>query len=222
MVDFTARDPKGFFEDRTDCDILRDIFRQVLLAWAESRAEMTDALYPDDIVHYFFPQVLRAKVDLRLYGIAPLSPNVTVTLEPNKPKTAHHALIKLPHAMLTASAVRTAEKVVRPAGFRNKYSRLQSRFVVDEISNTLRFSDEVTPDEAFVYAIVIHGPQRGDRHSNGFVHIVFLDSDGVYLAERMKLEEMYPDVLEEIAGVEQVADNVTVTARARQQQAPNH
>gem|GEM_PF-1916221 len=189
---------------------------QVLIAWIESLVEMTNGLYLDDIIRYLFPQVLRAKIDLRLFALAPLTPILGVTLEPNKTATAHHALIKLPYAMITASAVRGAEKVVRPAGFRNNYVRLQSQFVIDDKTNTLRFSDEVTPDEAFVYAIVIHGPKQGDRYRNGFVHIVFLDADGVYLPGRIKLEERFPEVLEEISGVEQIKDNVTVPARTRQ------
>tara|TARA_Y100000780_G_scaffold193879_1_gene182957 strand:- start:1440 stop:1994 length:555 start_codon:yes stop_codon:yes gene_type:complete len=179
---------------------------------------MTNGLYLDDIIRYLFPQVLRAKIDLRLFALAPLTPILGVTLEPNKTATAHHALIKLPYAMITASAVRGAEKVVRPAGFRNNYVCLQSQFVIDDKTNTFRFSDEVTPDEAFVYAIVIHGPKQGDRYRNGFVHIVFLDADGVYLPGRIKLEERFPEVLEEISGVEQIKDNVTVPARTRQQQ----
>ena len=217
-VVFSARDPIGFFEERTDSTILRSIYRQVLIAWIESLVEMTNGLYLDDIIRYLFPQVLRAKIDLRLFALAPLTPILGVTLEPNKTATAHHALIKLPYAMITASAVRGAEKVVRPAGFRNNYVRLQSQFVIDDKTNTLRFSDEVTPDEAFVYAIVIHGPKQGDRYRNGFVHIVFLDADGVYLPGRIKLEERFPEVLEEISGVEQIKDNVTVPARTRQQQ----
>ena len=179
---------------------------------------MTNGLYLDDIIRYLFPQVLRAKIDLRLFALAPLTPILGVTLEPNKTATAHHALIKLPYAMITASAVRGAEKVVRPAGFRNNYVRLQSQFVIDDKTNTLRFSDEVSLDEAFVYAIVIYGPKQGDRYRNGFVHIVFLDADGVYLPGRIKLEERFPEVLEEISGVEQIKDNVTVPARTRQQQ----
>ena len=217
-VVFSARDPIGFFEERTDSTILRSIYRQVPIAWIESLVEMTNGLYLDDIIRYLFPQVLRAKIDLRLFALAPLTPILGVTLEPNKTATAHHALIKLPYAMITASAVRGAEKVVRPAGFRNNYVRLQSQFVIDDKTNTLRFSDEVTPDEAFVYAIVIHGPKQGDRYRNGFVHIVFLDADGVYLPGRIKLEERFPEVLEEISGVEQIKDNVTVPARTRQQQ----
>jgi len=217
-VVFSARDPIGFFEERTDSTILRSIYRQLLIAWIESLVEMTNGLYLDDIIRYLFPQVLRAKIDLRLFALAPLTPILGVTLEPNKTATAHHALIKLPYAMITASAVRGAEKVVRPAGFRNNYVRLQSRFVIDDKTNTLGFSDEVTPDEAFVYAIVIHGPKQGDRYRNGFVHIVFLDADGVYLPGRIKLEERFPEVLEEISGVEQIKDNVTVPARTRQQQ----
>lgn len=217
-VVFSARDPIGFFEERTDSTILRSIYRQLLIAWIESLVEMTNGLYLDDIIRYLFPQVLRAKIDLRLFALAPLTPILGVTLEPNKTATAHHALIKLPYAMITASAVRGAEKVVRPAGFRNNYVRLQSQFVIDDKTNTLRFSDEVTPDEAFVYAIVIHGPKQGDRYRNGFVHIVFLDADGVYLPGRIKLEERFPEVLEEISGVEQIKDNVTVPARTRQQQ----
>ena len=215
---FSARDPIGFFEERTDSTILRSIYRQVLIAWIESLVEMTNGLYLDDIIRYLFPQVLRAKIDLRLFALAPLTPILGVTLEPNKTATAHHALIKLPYAMITASAVRGAEKVVRPAGFRNNYVRLQSQFVIDDKTNTLGFSDEVTPDEAFVYAIVIHGPKQGDRYRNGFVHIVFLDADGVYLPGRIKLEERFPEVLEEISEVEQIKDNVTVPARTRQQQ----
>ena len=191
---------------------------QVLIAWIESLVEMTNGLYLDDIIRYLFPQVLRAKIDLRLFALAPLTPILGVTLEPNKTATAHHALIKLPYAMITASAVRGAEKVVRPAGFRNNYVCLQSQFVIDDKTNTFRFSDEVTPDEAFVYAIVIHGPKQGDRYRNGFVHIVFLDADGVYLPGRIKLEERFPEVLEEISRVEQIKDNVTVPARTRQQQ----
>ena len=190
---FSARDPIGFFEERTDSTILRSIYRQVLIAWIESLVEMTNGLYLDDIIRYLFPQVLRAKIDLRLFALAPLTPILGVTLEPNKTATAHHALIKLPYAMITASAVRGAEKVVRPAGFRNNYVCLQSRFVIDDKTNTFRFSDEVTPDEAFVYAIVIHGPKQGDRYRNGFVHIVFLDADGVYLPGRIKLEERFPE-----------------------------
>ena len=217
-VVFSARDPIGFFEERTDSTILRSIYRQLLIAWIESLVEMTNGLYLDDIIRYLFPQVLRAKIDLRLFALAPLTPILGVTLEPNKTATAHHALIKLPYAMITASAVRGAEKVVRPAGFRNNYVRLQSQFVIDDKTNTLGFSDEVTPDEAFVYAIVIHGPKQGDRYRNGFVHIVFLDADGVYLPGRIKLEERFPEVLEEISGVEQIKDNVTVPARTRQQQ----
>ena len=217
-VVFSARDPIGFFEERTDSTILRSIYRQLLIAWIESLVEMTNGLYLDDIIRYLFPQALRAKIDLRLFALAPLTPILGVTLEPNKTATAHHALIKLPYAMITASAVRGAEKVVRPAGFRNNYVRLQSQFVIDDKTNTLGFSDEVTPDEAFVYAIVIHGPKQGDRYRNGFVHIVFLDADGVYLPGRIKLEERFPEVLEEISGVEQIKDNVTVPARTRQQQ----
>ena len=197
---FSARDPIGFFEERTDSTILRSIYRQVLIAWIESLVEMTNGLYLDDIIRYLFPQVLRAKIDLRLFALAPLTPILGVTIEPNKTATAHHALIKLPYAMITASAVRGAEKVVRPAGLRNNYVCLQSQFVIDDKTNTFRFSDEVTPDEAFVYAIVIHGPKQGDRYRNGFVHIVFLDADGVYLPGRIKLEERFPEVLEEISG----------------------
>ena len=71
---FSARDPIGFFEERTDSTILRSIYRQVLIVWIESLVEMTNGLYLDDIIRYLFPQVLRAKIDLRLFALAPLTP----------------------------------------------------------------------------------------------------------------------------------------------------
>lgn len=212
-MNFSARDPKGFFEERTDPEVERNIVRRVLTGWGQTKTEMEDGSYPHDIIRYLFPQVRRGKVDallLGIVGIPHLSATVDITLAPNKNASAHHALISLPHARLTASAVRTPNTLVRPAGFRNNYIRLQPGFEHDEKHNKLMIPEEVSLEETIVYGVIIHGPTQGDLYRCGFVHIVFLDADGVYLEERIKLEEKYPDVINEFIGAEQVPDTAKV------------
>ncbi|MBI4305013.1 MAG: hypothetical protein HY678_01715 [Chloroflexi bacterium] len=150
-------------------------------------------------------------MDTFLASFFPTGTDVITSIQPNAARNAYHTLLQLPHAMLTASAVRTPRDVVRRAAFRNQYAQLQSRFVIDEITNDLHLEDDVDPLQAVVYAMVIHGPASWKaRYANGFVHIVFLDNEGKYLDGRIRLEQEFPDVLAELAGIEQISDTAQV------------
>lgn len=198
-------DPKALWEERVSPDFEKDVFKRVLTAYRAARGDVLGGDYPKEVAHDLFPQALKAKIDTLLKGIPPSLANATI--RPNKSKNAYHVLIGMRHTMATASAVRTPSTKVRSAQYRNSYLALQSRFIIDPYDRLILVGDDMPAADTDLFAAVIHGPQLGNRYYNGFVHIVFLDRDGNYLDQRVRLEAKYPEVIEASEGVERIADS---------------
>ena len=212
-------DPPRKFIERIPDALMDDIFRLVLVAWKEAKEDVERGTYVDEIVHDLFPHVLRAKVDSQLGMLSGRHPRVQISMRPNNRNNSYHCLIESNGVLLTASAVRSPTEVARPADFRNNYAQLQGQFILDDEADEWKIPTSEYDAASPVYAIILHGPDVGDRFRNGFVHIVFLDQDGVYLENRIRLELRYPAVVSESAGIETIEDRVTATPKVLKSEA---
>ena len=202
-------------QTKTDRVFLHQLYRQIAAAWQDARDEMVSAGYRREIIYYQFAQTLRARVDHRLTELGNAYPRYNIRMEPTKKKGAYFALIDLPHAKLTTSAVRRSTELPRDAHFRNQLARLQTAFDIDPNNNTLIMLN-MDPDEdlGVLYAVVLHGPKRHQRYELGFVDIAFLDADGVYLEDRLHLDHLNLETDQEITEARELESKVALALRS--------
>ena len=187
-------------QTKTDHVFLNQLYRQIAAAWQDTREEMVAAGYAREIIYYQFAQTLRARVDHRLMELGSAYSKYNIRMEPTKNKGAYFALIDLPHAKLTTSAVRRSTNLPRDAHFRNQLARLQTSFDIDPNVNALvMLNMDDGAELGVIYAVVLHGPKKHRRHELGFVDIAFLDADGVYLEDRLHLPDLDLETEQEIA-----------------------
>ncbi len=200
---------------KTERVFLHQLYRQIAAAWQDARDEMVSAGYRPEIIYYQFAQALRARVDHRLTELGNAYPRYNIRMEPTKNKGAYFALIDLPHAKLTTSAVRRSTESPRDAYFRNQLARLQTAFDIDPNNNALVMLN-MDPDVALgiIYAVVLHGPKPHQRYELGFVDIAFLDADGVYLEDRLHLDHLNLQTDQEMAEARELEGKIALALQS--------
>lgn len=117
--------------------------------------------------------------------------DVAVSVEPNANGNCFHTELKVGRVVMTISAVETPSEIVREAIFRKSLA---------EVSQLEMFKERTPPpDDALLYAIVLHGPLGGGLLSSpSFLHVGFPARECDHYADRFDLLDQFPVLQSEI------------------------
>lgn len=100
-----------------------------------------------------------------------------------------YTLVRMGPVQMTASSIPEAGEVARYAHYRDDFTRSsQLDLFLDNAS--------VPPDDAVMYVMLLHGPDRERRYQPSFAEIVFPTGNGLAYDHRVDLFARFPELVE--------------------------
>jgi hypothetical protein len=155
--------------------------------------------YPGPEAHDLYPIVRRAMLERNLRArLSRYRETTSSTPELNAIGNCYHTELRSGRIILTVSAVETPGVVVRDAEFRKTLSQNPQAEMFNQ--------PEPPPEDACLYAILLHGPLGGGMLSSpGFIQVAFPDQYCESYVDRFNLLEEFPVLRAEIDKLPRVA-----------------
>jgi hypothetical protein len=154
-----------FHEDVPDT-LLDGIAKSVWLAYQDAD-QLANDLFLREQAHDARGDLRRSMVERNLRNLIQRFPGATQTQEPNETRGSYHTRIRANRILITQSQAKSPYHLVQDASFRKSYA---------ETSQCGLFSREQRPQQGDLYALILHGPERG-RHGKpsrpAFMTVVF-------------------------------------------------
>lgn len=171
-----------FFNDVSETVIL-DTARCIIGSYSEAYRYCIDN-FPGPEAHDLYPIARRAMFE-RNWRARLSRYDVGVTAEPNAIANCFHTELRSGRVVVTVSAVAAPGEVVREAVFRNGLAQ--------DSQLDLFLAPVPPPDDAKLYAIILHGPLGGGLLlSPSFINVAFPGSDCDFYVDRFNLLDYYP------------------------------
>jgi hypothetical protein len=178
-----------FFEAFSDA-FLRDAMQCVRLSYEQTGQDLIQWPWPQR--KDLRPYLRRANIEANLHSLAQRYENIEASVSPNDAGNCSHLRLRSGAVFLTESKVESPSAVVRPAGFRKRYSRFHQLSMFPE-------DNEVVPQDDDLYAVLLHGPDDRDQDVLGFLSVGFPtpEFDGYWdvfsLAAHLQQSAGYPE-----------------------------
>lgn len=157
----SPHDPVPLFHANAPDGFLRDVLQCVVKGWNDADQKTRDE-FDEPERHDLFPHHRRAIIERELRGVAKRH-GLTGSPQKNRRKTSSFTQLVSGRVILTASAVREPDEIVRYADFRLTFARNSQLCLFGE-------PEPVLPN-APLYALVLHGPGavETDEEGNSFI-----------------------------------------------------
>lgn len=188
MPDSTP-DVVGLFQECIPQKFLRDSLHCLFGVYATVFDDVKKSFPPWE-AHDLRPHYRKAQFDSEWREVAKRH-GLAATPEPNWGRNCFHTRVVAGRVILTASAVRTPDEIVRYAAFRDSYARSNIRYfpILEEDMGL----PPPAPDDP-LYAILIHGAARGQK-APYFADIVFPAAEVKTYVARLPLFALFPDLV---------------------------
>jgi hypothetical protein len=187
--------------------VLLDTARCIIGSYEEAFGYCRES-FPGPEAHDLYPIVRRSMFERNWRARIKRHAQVTMAVEPNAIGNCFHTEMRSGRVVVTVSAVEAPGEIVREAVFRTGLAQ--------ESQLELFLEPEPPPDDASLYAILLHGPLRsGILASPGFIHVGFPGSDCNHYVDRFNLLDYYPILQAEIDKLPKVAPQERKKPRLR-------
>lgn len=180
---------KLFFDDVPEQAIL-DTARCIIGSYSEAYRYCIDN-FPGPEAHDLYPIVRRAMFERNWRARLTRYGDVEMNSEPNAIGNCFHTELRSGRVVMTVSAVQAPAEIVREAVFRSSLAQ--------DSQLDLFLAPVPPPDDAKLYAILLHGPLGGGLlASPSFINVAFPGSDCESYVDRFNLLDYFPVLQSEI------------------------
>lgn len=188
---------KSVFLQEVPEPVILDSARCVLGSYDEAFRYCRDN-FPGPEAHDLYPIIRRAMLERNLRARLSRYHATISTPELNAIGNCYHTELRSGRVVLTVSAVEAQGVIVRDAEFRKTLAQNPQ----GELFN----KPEPPPEDAFLYAILLHGPLGGGMLSSpGFIRVAFPDQYCESYVDSFNLLDVFPVLRAEIDKLPKVA-----------------
>jgi hypothetical protein len=189
-----------FFQRAEPPGLLDDVLTALSRGY-ERASQHAHQLLPGPDAHDVLGHLRRGEINASLRLVA-RDHSIYASANLNKNGGSYHTLIAFNGVMLTAATVHKRGELVRPAVHRANLARNSQMALLPE------FEEPEPPDGAYVYAVLLHGPDPLNPAVPAFVDLAFPDLRFSSYLLRVDLRERYNVLLQvaEPAPVEEVPE----------------